>query len=193
MNFEGYVRRHFRVRGPGLKQPRLAKTDRVGLAKMLHAMEFNKGVEIGTREGIHSEILCEQNPNIELTCIDPWAPYGRWTAGRQKKFHERTLERIKPYNAKTLKKTSMEALKHFENESLDFAYIDGNHDFDHACADIIFWSEKVKSGGYVGCHDYFECSHCGVVAAVNAYTSEHLIKSWCVTYELTPTAFWIKK
>ena len=187
-----YVRHSFKVRGRHDSMPRLAKTNRIGFAKMLGDLELNKGVEVGTREGKHALILCQQNPNIELTCIDPWKPYGRWTEERQTLFFNRTVERVKQYNVKLLKKYSMDALSDFEDESLDFAYIDGNHDFDFACSDIIFWSQKVKHGGVIGCHDYFHFKLCGVVHAVDAYTRAHCIAPWYVTYELTPTAFWVK-
>lgn len=192
MNLAQYARLNFKVRGRNDNMPRLAKTDRVGFAKALGDLGLNKGVEVGVREGIHSLILCQQNPNIELTCIDPWAPYGRWTALRQKRFFNKAVAKMKPHNAKFMKKTSMDALQHFEDESLDFAYIDGNHDFDHIAPDLVFWAQKVRKGGVVGAHDYFHFKLCGVVHAVDAYTRAHCINPWFVTYEPTPTAFWQK-
>ena len=192
MSLARYARRNFRTRGRNDNMPRLAKTDRIGFAKALGEMGMNKGVEVGVREGIHSLILCEQNPNIELTCVDPWAPYGRWVQEKQTMFFNRAVKRLTKYNVKMIKKTSMDALQHFEDESLDFAYIDGNHEFDHAAPDIIFWSQKVRKGGIIGVHDYFNCKMCGVVKAVDAYTHSHCINPWYVTYEPTPTAFWEK-
>ncbi len=193
MDFYRYTKKYFRCRGLNFSLPRLAKTDRIGLAKMYHDLGFNKGVEIGVREGKHAKILCDNNPNINLTCIDPWQPYSRWTKELMDKFYSRTLRRTRNSNVKLLKKTSMEALKDFEDGSLDFAYIDGNHSFDYVMMDIIEWSKKVRKGGVIGCHDYFHCSDCGVVEAVNAYTQFHRIAPWFVTYELLPTAFWVNK
>ena len=79
----------------------------------------------------------------------------------------------------------------FEDESLDFAYIDANHLYDYVCQDIIHWSHKVRSGGMVGCHDYGP-HNCGVVMAVDGYTFCHNIHPWYVTFEPIPTAFWVK-
>lgn len=86
----------------------------------------------------------------------------------------------------------MEALKDFSDDFLDFVYIDANHEFDYCCPDIIFWSQKVRSGGIVACHDYFHHVRGGVVHAVNAYTASHNIQPWYVTREVFPTAFWVK-
>ena len=192
MNVFRYTRRHFKVRGWNDFMPRVARTKRAGLATMLCDLELNRGVEVGVREGLHSLLLCQRNPNIELTCIDPWAPYGRWTEDKQRMFFDMATERMAPYNATLLRKTSMDALADFEDESLDFAHIDGNHEFDYAMEDIIGWSKKVRSGGVVSVHDYFHFKLNGVIYAVNAYTHCHMINPWFVTNEKLPTAFWEK-
>lgn len=43
----------------------------------------------------------------------------------------------------------------FEEEFLDFVYIDGNHDFEHVKEDIANWWPKVKPGGLFGGHDAY--------------------------------------
>ena len=48
----------------------------------------------------------------------------------------------------------MKAIKDFEDNSLDFVYIDGNHDFVHFTNDMYWWSKKVRVGGIVSGHDY---------------------------------------
>ncbi|NIV98148.1 class I SAM-dependent methyltransferase, partial [Candidatus Saccharibacteria bacterium] len=61
-----------------------------------------------------------------------------------------------PYkdNVEFIKKTSMEAVKQFEDYSLDFVYIDAAHDFNNIMLDLIKWVPKVKIGGAVCGHDY---------------------------------------
>ncbi len=49
----------------------------------------------------------------------------------------------------------MEAVADFADNSLDFVYIDGNHDFRYIAEDISEWTNKVKKGGIVSGHDYF--------------------------------------
>ncbi len=48
----------------------------------------------------------------------------------------------------------MDALEDFEDNSLDFVYIDGDHNFKHISEDIYEWTKKVRSGGIVSGHDY---------------------------------------
>lgn len=174
--------------GPGRKY------NRNTLAQLLGEMGYNKGAEIGVRRGRFSMYLCRCNPELELTSIDPWAAYDRhYTEARQNAIYNEAIANFREYpNIKVLRKSSMDALKHFEDESLDFVYIDGNHQFDHVCPDIIYWSKKVRSGGIIGCHDYYGFGWAGVMEAVNAYTRCHHIDPWYCTKELEPTAFWVK-
>jgi hypothetical protein len=45
--------------------------------------------------------------------------------------------------------TSAEAVKQFQDKSVDFVYIDGNHDYKYAEEDIRLWYPKVKEGGFL--------------------------------------------
>jgi hypothetical protein len=49
---------------------------------------------------------------------------------------------------------SPRAAAHFADDSLDFAFIDGNHLYKHVRADIYAWWPKIKSGGLLTGHDY---------------------------------------
>jgi cephalosporin hydroxylase len=44
----------------------------------------------------------------------------------------------------------------FENNSLDFVYIDANHAYNYVVQDIELWYPKVKKGGYLCGHDYID-------------------------------------
>ena len=162
------------------------------LAEFLGEHGFNKCAEVGVRKGGYSNCLCENIPNIELTCVDPYMSYHGIPQQRQDSYFKQAVERLSKYNVRFLRKTSMDALDDVEDESLDFIYIDGNHRFDYVCPDIIFWSRKLRRGGIMGCHDYYHFGWSGVVEAVDAYTKCHHIDPWYVTKELEPTAFWVK-
>ena len=133
----------------------------VDLSKLFAELKFNKGAEIGVDRGYFSEILCKDNPNLNLFCVDPWEydcfPEGNPYRLKQEYFdgcYKEAIERLAPYNTAIVKKTSMEALDDFEDNSLDFVYIDANHDFVNFTQDLHHWIKKVRIGGIVSGHDY---------------------------------------
>jgi hypothetical protein len=101
----------------------------------------------------------------------------------------------------------MEALTDFKDGSLDFVYIDGNHDFRHVAEDLFEWSKKVRSGGVVSGHDYY-CTIpqarnviCQVKHVVDAFVKTYQIPSFYTVGEINPherrgdstkTWFWVK-
>jgi predicted O-methyltransferase YrrM len=163
---------------------------RDSLASLFGAIGFNVGAEIGVRSGRFSRVLCKANPKLHLFCVDPWAAYSRLTQEKQDAYYADAVNNLKDYNVTFVRKYSMDALADFEDGSLDFVYIDGNHEFDFCCPDIIFWAKKVKQGGAMAVHDYYPFYRAGVVQAVNAYVSAHNISPWFVTRERESTAYW---
>lgn len=166
----------------------------VGLAELFKELKFTKGVEIGTDEGQYAEVLCKTIPELELFCVDPWKAeayepgYQPESFEKQEYFDKRFNEasnRLKDFNATIVKKTSMEAVKHFPDNSLDFVYIDGNHDLLNVIQDMHYWFKKVRVGGILSGHDFVrypsrKFNH--VQKAVNAYsTAYHLLPVFLVT------------
>lgn len=166
----------------------------VGLAELFAELGFEYGVEIGTDRGEYAEVLCKANPSLTLYCIDPWKAEAYESNQQPESFvdqsffdkrYQETVDRLKPYNATILRKTSMEALNDCRDNACDFVYIDGNHDFLNVTQDIHYWLKKVKSGGILAGHDYVrypsrKFNH--VQKVVNAYTtSYHLLPVFLVT------------
>ncbi len=128
------------------------------LPKFFKELSFKIGAEIGVYKGAFTELFCKEG--FKMYAIDPWIAYegaGR-TQKRQERqdfLHEHTQRTLSPYsNCTVIRKTSMDALNDFEDGSLDFVYIDGDHEFSHVAADLVEWTKKVKSGGVVSGHDY---------------------------------------
>jgi predicted O-methyltransferase YrrM len=74
-----------------------------------------------------------------------------------------------------LEMMSEDAVKHIPDNSLDFVYIDANHKYDFVMLDILLWSRKVRKGGVVSGHDYFNNPkyNMGVKPAVDDYVRQH--------------------
>jgi hypothetical protein len=59
---------------------------------------------------------------------------------------------------KPIRMTSLEASQLYEDESLDFVFIDASHEYQDVLDDITSWIKKVKIGGVLAGHDisYYE-------------------------------------
>jgi hypothetical protein len=145
------------------------------LPRIIRNLGFKVGAEIGVCEGLYSEILIRSNPDLKLYAIDPWTEYEGYKdyhlADLQQKYEEARI-RLKPYNVEFIRDFSMNAVKRFADESLDFVYIDAAHDYNHVLEDIREWEKKVKKGGIIAGHDYGNRRNYGVVKAVTDWVTE---------------------
>ena len=144
--------------------------NRIELAKYFGELRLTTGAEIGVLMARYSEILFQNIPGLKLYCIDSWKyiPSHRAVAEAAKA----TLDN---YNSVVIHKASMEAVREFDDESLDFVYIDANHRYNSVKNDITEWTKKVRKGGIVAGDDYFYLpnSKYGVVEAVDDYVKLH--------------------
>lgn len=189
------------------------------LPKLFRRLGFKVGAEIGVSTGRYSKVLCRNIPDLKLYCIDPWVAYGGYIEANNDKGQEMldsnlniAKERLAPFNCEFIKKYSMDVVKDFKDESLDFVFIDGNHSFEYAVNDIAEWSKKVRIGGIVSGHDFWnsrETSNrhlylknptrneklklCQVKDAVLAWTKTNDIKPWFVTgLDDCSSWFWVR-
>jgi hypothetical protein len=70
---------------------------------------------------------------------------------------------------------SVIASKKYENESLDFVFIDGNHSFEEVVMDINHWLPKIKKNGVLAGHDYTDENY-AVRNAVNSIFNKDKIR-----------------
>lgn len=133
------------------------------------------GAEIGVYQGVMSERLLSNIPDLTLYMIDIWSPitdetdesikekyFNNWqenfelSMDVQFKFQDR---------AHVYKMSSLDGTKFFEDNYFDFVYIDADHRYEAVKADILAWLPKVKKGGWLCGHDYGEKP--GVTKAVD--------------------------
>ena len=157
--------------------------NRLELAKLLAGDGKRVGAEIGVATGRYSEILLKLNPALELECVDDWA---------NTKFaptYKMALEKLSPYVGERVtiyKLTSVKAATHIVDGSLDFVYIDANHEYNHVRDDINIWAPKVKKGGIVAGDDYYltRAGNLGVIKAINEYCNANGIELYSTLWDL---------
>lgn len=162
--------------------------DRDSMAELFNELEFEKGAEIGVRDGGYSETLMKTIPGLALWGIDPYEPHKGYRDHVRKStfqgFEKEAHEKLDKYpNYVFVRDYSANALAECPDNYLDFVYIDGDHSFYEATHDIEKWSKKVRPGGIISGDDYY--NHAGrarihVYQVVNAYTEAWQIKPWFV-------------
>ena len=121
-----------------------------------------KGVEIGVFKGEFSKHILN-NWGGTLYMIDVWRPLGNeYEDASNHKEHidayQQTMENIKGFEDRgiMIRSTSEIASNMFQDNSIDFIYIDANHAYDYVKDDIKFWFPKLKKGGILSGHDYLD-------------------------------------
>lgn len=79
-----------------------------------------------------------------------------------------------------IKGVSWEVSKNFEDSSVDFVFIDADHRYESVKKDIETWWPKIKKGGIISGHDYFNPS--GVKKAVDELLPERTFSKDRVWY-----------
>lgn len=73
---------------------------------------------------------------------------------------------------------SVAAARQVEDGWADFVFIDAGHSYQAAKMDIEAWKPKVRTGGWLGGHDY-HINHPGVLRAVDeAFPKRKLLEGW---------------
>jgi hypothetical protein len=131
------------------------------LIKKLNDLIGNgKGVEIGVFKGEFSKNILT-NWGGTLYMVDVWRPLGdEYEDASNHKEHidayQETMENIKGFENRgiMIRASSEIAANMFQDESLDFIFIDANHAYDFVVNDINLWFSKLKKGGIFSGHDY---------------------------------------
>lgn len=188
MDTLNYIYKRFNVK-PGIGAIHISGFGRNDLAVVFKELGFTKGVEIGTETGKYAYVLCKSNPELKLTCVDPYLAYENGegykdlTQDKFERIYQTAKERLAPFDVSIVRAKSAEFVDKFEDNSLDFVYIDGNHRLDYVVQDLIKWTDKVKPGGIVAGHDYIKLAgqyYSHVPYAVQAYTQAYFRDSYFV-------------
>lgn len=175
------------------KPARIPDCDRDDLALFFKEMGYLSGVEIGVEKGRYTKVLL--NAGLKVYAVDPWLYYEDYKHSKGQTrldfLYGHTQRYLADYitngQCKIIRKTSMDAVKQFADESIDFVYIDGHHGLKFVIEDIYEWSKKVKKGGIISGHDYAYTRTppdrawvCHVKYALHAYTEAFGVRNWYV-------------
>lgn len=102
-------------------------------------------------------------PSIETyTMVDPWRHIPTWNKPANtddatfEQFYRDTLTAtdFEQDKRRVLRGTTTEVIAQIEDESLDFAYIDGDHTLKGIAIDLISVLPKVREGGWIAGDDF---------------------------------------
>jgi predicted O-methyltransferase YrrM len=147
-------------------------------------------VEIGSYAGGSTSIILSNFPKSKINCVDIWEKYVEEGSVYDMDIQELELKEAEEVfnelcknniNITKNKMSSNDYVKSIEDESIDFVYIDGNHQYTSVKEDIEKWYPKVKMGGFICGHDFYWT---GVNKAIMEYFKKlpdynFLDNSWC--------------
>lgn len=143
---------------------------------------YRYGAELGVSHGRFTTFLCSHIPDMRMIAVDLWAeqpenegserPGSETFLRKDGWYHSEKLQNLRVHCAQQFpnrvdirQQHSVEAAKGVGDETLDFVFIDADHTYEGALADIQAWTPKVKFGGAVSGHDYSD-KWPGVIQAV---------------------------
>lgn len=134
-------------------------------------------IEIGCDRGQSLSFLgveiINKNKNIKIHAVDTWGDnINSWNSSDT--VYTTFLNNIKPVQdilkdkINIIRSYSVEAASKFNDQSLDFIFIDACHEYECVIADLNAWFPKLKPNGWIAGHDYY-AGHYGVESAVNEF------------------------
>ena len=145
-----------------------------------NAKEGEHFVEIGSFLGKSGSFMAVEIINsqkdIRFDCIDHW---------RGSEEHKELdiidnmfdiyLKNIEPVKhiVNPIREDRSEASKLYEDESIDFIFVDAAHDFNSVTTDLMCWWPKLKKNGIIGGDDL---PHPPVASAVNSFFKDKNVK-----------------
>jgi SAM-dependent methyltransferase len=194
---------------------------RDGLLKFLP--KGGVGAEIGVAHGDYSELILRIVEPRELHLIDPWSsledgsdllssatmlsdvtqkiaagsvifgPPPRNEGGERHLLA--TMERLGSFEQVHFhRQYSYKAVEKFPDQYFDFVYVDGNHNYEVALRDLHDYSRKLKPGGLLFGHDFFEDAFAkennyGVINAVHSFVKRTDFQMFMLSWEPFSTFF----
>ena len=170
-----------------------------------HLNPVNIAVEIGVWRGDYSRSIVQTLQPKEFYGVDPYRLYPGMVSAPGPEYrdqasldslHSQVEEKFDKWGAVLLRGTSEVASLMFDDNTVDFVYIDGDHTYDGVVSDINHWWPKVRAGGILSGDDHTTGTtgkgyDFGVIEAVADFTQQHNLKL-TVTTGANPS-WWVIK
>lgn len=134
------------------------------------------GVEVGVAEGFSSKDFLENGLHT-LYSVDAWTTLNqKGDGGYEQEWHDKNyadaVARLNRFKDRSIiiRGLSQDVAANFEDESIGFLYLDGDHSYEGVKRDLEAWYPKVVKGGIVSGHDYMAGQY-GVNQAVNEFAN----------------------
>lgn len=137
-----------------------------GLVNMLNDLrnrlnENSKMIEIGSHMGESTMLFASTQLFSEIHAIEPFNGKEEFNElfDYSWDYIEKEFQKNIRYHKDIInlhKGFSWELVDKFEDNSIDFIYIDGQHTYDDVARDLNLYLPKLKQGGIVAGHDYHE-------------------------------------
>lgn len=128
------------------------------IPEIIKGIENPVGVEVGVAEGTTTEYLLQTLPSLKLFGVDSYPTYIDWNDTQPDGENNNTemLKKVQPYldRYNHIYKDSDDAVARFDDESLDFVFIDGLHTYEQVLKDCQNYYPKIKKGGFIIGHDF---------------------------------------
>ena len=154
---------------------------------------FTRGVEVGVARGRFGIRLLQLMPKLKYFGVDVWRTYPGYVDIRSPRYMRRMYEDAMskfaafPKRAEIIRQFSMDAVKRFAENSIDFVYIDAGHDYKSVSEDIRAWHKIVRKGGIVAGHDYTNAYRSDV------YRVKEAVNDWIKEQDIKPLFLYTKK
>lgn len=143
------------------------------------------GAEIGVGYGAFAAAVLERWRGERYLAVDPWAPQSAEVYREAQTIHyengwrECSAMAERDPRLRLMRMLSVEAARDVDDGSLDWVYIDGNHDRAPVLADMDAWWPKVRVGGIFAGHDFYNKTDdghcCHVQDAVEWWMRERVV------------------
>ena len=139
---------------------------RIDIVKWIAALGFDgSGVELGVKQGEFAEQTLAAWPRVRAYyLVDPWLHQAVYVDvanvddAQHSAFMRETLQRVSRFGERVhvVRNFSYDAVRQFDDCTLDYVFVDAVHDYEGALRDLVDWWPKIRAGGVLAGHDYID-------------------------------------